>query len=197
MAECDEEPMMDLVHNLPQLDDLFEDAVLDEMESETLMLPSQPLSKMNMDVHSMSGYWDPPLTDLVRNLPSLDDLFDENSAFEDTDHSKSTRSRQDLIKHVEDQIEAEHCQRPPRDLVNDLSMLDELFEEDAVLEEVNHFTRIPPAPVPCSTKKYDDSGHWDDDEAYYSYSSVLEETSWLAVDESTFVRNLSASEWRC
>ena len=181
MAERCEPSLTDLVHNLPLLDDLFDNAALDETEPGALMA-SQPSI-----IKSTSGDRERPLADLVRYIPTFDDLFEEESALEEMDCSVSTPSRQDLHRvGMEDQIEAEGCERPPADLVNDLSMLDELFEGDAVPEEADHSTRISAEPIPCSTGRWEDSSGWHD-EAYYSYSSVLDDTSWLAADVSTFV----------
>ena len=183
MAECYEAPLTDVVRNLPLLNDLFEDAALEP----GARVPLQPSPNTDMHVQLMAGPCEPSLMDLVGNLPLLDDLFEEDPNYGEMVDSTSNCSREILVKDAEDQFKDGDCERPRADFVHDPSMFDKLFEGDAVPEEMDCSTFTSTQPLPCTTKKYDYADRWDDDEAYYSYSSMSEEKGWPGSGDSTFV----------
>lgn len=180
-----EPSLIDLVSKLPLIEDPFEE---DSVVDGSAFISSEPTPRVNMDERYHAKYGQRFLADIVSALPVLDDLFEEDSVLERMDCSTTVPSKQALLKDADRQVQTENCERSRADVVSDLAMLDDLFEQDSFPEEMDYSTSTPSQPIPCSSKRYDyTGGHWDDDEAYFSYNSVSEGNSWLAAQDPAYV----------
>lgn len=188
MAAFYERPLTDLVSNLPMLDDLLEDDYfLEDMDYSTT-IPSEPALRMNDGFQLRTKCGQLPLMDLVNTDLVLDDRFGEDGMFEAVEYTGSVPSHQILTTNADREIEADLCKRPPADIVGDLVMLDDLFEEDILLNEMDCSTFTTSHPIACPDKKRHYENDWDDDEAYFSYNSISAENSWLTAEDPAYVR---------
>ena len=168
-----EPPLMELVSNLPRLDDFFEESAYLEPDG-----PSPPISRLDIDCHRDGTR---SLADLVNAMPYLDDFFDEDSVFAEMDCSTSMPARRIITRSTERYVEPELGERPPPHIVSDLAMSEDLFEEeDLIPHVVHHSAFVTPPPIPFSTKEHGPDSQWDEDEAYFSENSVSEDNTWHA-----------------
>ena len=178
-----EPALMDLVSNLPLLDDLFDEAPVLEVGDESNHMCLDPNLRMDVSDPYKVEYGQRSLSDLVGSLPWLDDLFEEDSVPQEVDYSVSMLRQHAPIGHDDRQAKTERRERLPADVVGDLAELEDMFGQDSFPEEMDDPTFVPSQPVPCVTKRDGQTGHWDDDEAYFSSNSDSEEQCWRAAHE--------------
>jgi hypothetical protein len=154
----------------------------------TTFLSSQPVRAAAINGQSKAECCQHSLTGFVNQLPQMNDLLEKNGLLEESGYSQPVYSQQFLPRYGDSQLKGDCCEQPPADLANGLSMLDDLFEDDTVFEETCFPIPTSTMAVPCSMKKFHNSTNWDDDEAYFSYSALSEESGWLAGGDPAFVR---------
>jgi hypothetical protein len=128
-----------------------------------------------------------PPAGLVNEITPLNGLSGEVLDTEEMDYSARIPSDQILVGDMDRQFMVAHGQWPPVAIFSDHVMLDDPLQEDSNLEEMDYSTFHPSQPIPCSTKKEEFASRWDDDEAYFSYSTVEEENGWQATEDLAYV----------
>lgn len=186
MANRLEQPLAELVEKLPVLDDLFEeDSVLECIDDSTFTGPN--LMPMITPYGELKTEHDQePPEDIVHGCSLPEYLSEVDSSFDYGDCSSVILLQSNFARETHNQVEADSPQMPPVDFVSNTTMLDDVFEEDAALGKINYPTFTSSQPIPCPTKVYSDV-----DEAYFSYSSTWDGSSWLASDGTTYVGIIS------